>query len=80
MGEKKIISMRLLDEMERFAPGTVRVDKNTGAVTLIGWRLEQLDCTESDKQESSKDQRLAPVIKGSLYQRVIHFLSSFIGR
>lgn len=41
--------MKALDNLEFRFPGSVVIDEKTGAITLIGWRLEQFNDPENDK-------------------------------
>jgi hypothetical protein len=41
--------LAVLDNLEHKYPGSVVIDETTGAITLIGWRLEQFNYAQDDK-------------------------------
>lgn len=49
--------MAVLCDLDRQYPGSVVIDEATGSVTLIGWRLEQFNDPESDKDATNNIKR-----------------------
>lgn len=49
--------MAALCDLERQHPGSVVIDEDTDSVALIGWRLEQFNDPESDKNATNNIKR-----------------------
>ncbi|SUX99636.1 Uncharacterised protein [Citrobacter youngae] len=49
--------MAVLCDLDRQYPGSVVIDEATGSVTLIGWRLEQFNDPENDKDATNNIKR-----------------------
>lgn len=67
--------MAVLGYLERQYPGSVVIDETTGVITLTGWRLEQFNDTQNNK-ESAGEVKHQPVQPNKFGLEVLETLTN----